>query len=339
VLDICAGPGPVALVAAARGATVVAVDLSRRCEAFLLANARLNDVTVDVRIGDLFEPVAYERFDVISAHPPYVEQPEHMDPVLYLHGGERGDELPYRVLAGMVDHLVPGGEGHVEFHATGDGDAVSKHVTEIFSAAQCELALFTVAMSDAEPRAVTVGGLHDPDLGDAYDEAVIQYRRHLDVIGADGVAALALVRRRGASTGLAWNSHVACRDLPSTRQVLDDHIASVEFAAEGDLRRILDRKVRCVRGAKIVMEAPLDTESPGAFSVRVPVGAAMASWELSPPSATLLQRVTRAETVRDGMTEYATEAGRAIDDEFIDEVTEFVTQNLFSGVLYLADRE
>ncbi|MGH3800328.1 MAG: HemK2/MTQ2 family protein methyltransferase [Pseudonocardiaceae bacterium] len=73
VLDIGTGAGALALAAARAGATTVtAVDLSLRSVAATWLNSRLHRAPVTVRRGDLFAPVANQRFDLIMANPPYV---------------------------------------------------------------------------------------------------------------------------------------------------------------------------------------------------------------------------------------------------------------------------
>jgi release factor glutamine methyltransferase len=73
VLDVATGGGALAVVAARAGAaSVTAVDVSTRSVLTARLNARLHRVPVRVRRGDLFAPVRGERFDVITANPPYV---------------------------------------------------------------------------------------------------------------------------------------------------------------------------------------------------------------------------------------------------------------------------
>ena len=298
VLDLCSGPGSIALVAASRHAHVVATDLSERCAAFIRANALLNDVAFDVRLGDLYEPVAGERFDVVSCHPPYVELPETMESVLFLHGGERGSELPYRVLAGLPGVLAEGGEAVIEFHASDDGDTVNSRVEELFAGTDCEAALFTVAMKDPDVRAVNTAGIHDPDLGPRFDDVALSYRQHLERIGREGVAVLAYVRRRRPEwTRQSWKTHIACRDLPGTRPSLEAHIATIDTVATGEWKQILDTPVRAPEGATLMMEAVLGTDAPATFNVHVPAGTVAARWELTEDAAQLLRELAIAPVV------------------------------------------
>ncbi len=68
-----AGAGLIGILAARRGHRVVATDVVPTYTECLRANALLNGVgsRLEARIGDLFEPVTAETFDVIaSACPP-----------------------------------------------------------------------------------------------------------------------------------------------------------------------------------------------------------------------------------------------------------------------------
>jgi release factor glutamine methyltransferase len=73
VLDVGTGSGIGAIAAARRGARVVAVDISSEAVRCARINVLLNRVEdrVEVRCGDLFEPVCGERFDLVLFNPPF----------------------------------------------------------------------------------------------------------------------------------------------------------------------------------------------------------------------------------------------------------------------------
>ena len=114
VLDLCTGSGAVALSAARAGAaSVTAIDCSRRAVATAQLNARLNGVRVRALRGDLFGPVAGERFDVIASNPPYVPAATDELPTRGLErawdAGRSGRVLLDRICAEAPRHLAPGG--------------------------------------------------------------------------------------------------------------------------------------------------------------------------------------------------------------------------------------
>ena len=108
VLDLCTGSGIQALQVALRARAVVAVDIGPRAAAIAALNAQLNEARcVEVRQGDLYRPVAGERFDLIIANPPFV--PARTRGPAYHSGGPRGDRVLRRVVEGWEAHLRPGG--------------------------------------------------------------------------------------------------------------------------------------------------------------------------------------------------------------------------------------
>lgn len=71
VLDMGTGIGIQGIFASERASTVVAVDINPQAVKCATGNAYLNGVSnMEVRCGDLFEPVARERFDFIVWLPP-----------------------------------------------------------------------------------------------------------------------------------------------------------------------------------------------------------------------------------------------------------------------------
>jgi release factor glutamine methyltransferase len=112
-LDLCSGSGAVAVAAALRGVrSATAVDLHRRSAWTARMNARLNGVRVRALHGDLFEPVAGRRFDLVTANPPYVPAPpgiapERGDPAW--NAGRDGRAVIDRIIEQLPAHLTPGG--------------------------------------------------------------------------------------------------------------------------------------------------------------------------------------------------------------------------------------
>ena len=75
-LDLGCGCGIQAMYLATHASRVVATDVSARACALTQFNAALNETTIDVREGSLFEPVAGETFDLIVSNPPFVITPD-----------------------------------------------------------------------------------------------------------------------------------------------------------------------------------------------------------------------------------------------------------------------
>jgi release factor glutamine methyltransferase len=113
VLEIGAGLGLAAVLAARAGARVVATDVLPRAAAAVRTNAALNGVTIDARVGDCYAPVTGERFDLIATNPPQMPTPPGRDredaEAAADNGGRDGWALLDRIIAGAADHLYPGG--------------------------------------------------------------------------------------------------------------------------------------------------------------------------------------------------------------------------------------
>lgn len=109
-LDLCTGSGVHALVAARHSEHVVATDISTRAIQFATFNAWLNAIAnVDIRQGDLWEAARGEVFDLILANPPYIPDSKAAPGSNRSSGGPHGDALSSRILAGLGEHLRPGG--------------------------------------------------------------------------------------------------------------------------------------------------------------------------------------------------------------------------------------
>jgi release factor glutamine methyltransferase len=124
-LDLGTGAGPIALSIAHEvpATEVVATDISPRALSLAAANAARCGLSIDLRLGDLFEPVAGERFDVIVANPPYLAEAEladlapevrDHDPREALVAGPLGREVLSRILSEAQAHLREGGTLIVE---------------------------------------------------------------------------------------------------------------------------------------------------------------------------------------------------------------------------------
>jgi len=106
VLDMGCGSGVLGVLAMAAGAQIIATDLDPRACAAARANGLL-----DVRQGDLFEPLSGERFDHIVFNPPYFfGEPDSHPLGTALFGGSEL-QLLRRFLAQMPAFLNDGGTG------------------------------------------------------------------------------------------------------------------------------------------------------------------------------------------------------------------------------------
>ena len=107
-LDLCTGSGVQALVAASYSDFVIGVDLNPRAIRFARFNADLNEIDhVDFRLGNLYEPVANEKFDSITANPPFVPSPD--ESLGFRDGGRNGEAILSCIVQGASEKLRENG--------------------------------------------------------------------------------------------------------------------------------------------------------------------------------------------------------------------------------------
>lgn len=145
ILDLGTGSGAIALSIASERpqADVTATDISEAALQIAAENADRLQASLQARervrllAGDLFEPVAGERFDLIVSNPPYVARRDEgtlppelgHEPELALFGGVDGLEVIRRLVAEAGDHLSPGGWLGIEL-APEQAEAVERMLVE-----------------------------------------------------------------------------------------------------------------------------------------------------------------------------------------------------------------
>nr|WP_255378106.1 methyltransferase [Quadrisphaera sp. DSM 44207] len=115
VLDVGTGSGVQALHAARHAASVTATDTSSRALAFAAFNAALAGAELDLRRGDLLDPVAGEEFDLVVSNPPFVVTPRDaaVPQWSYRDAGRRGDDVVRALVTGAGAVLAPGGSAQL----------------------------------------------------------------------------------------------------------------------------------------------------------------------------------------------------------------------------------
>lgn len=120
-LDLGTGAGLLATLLPARQVTAVELD------PFAASIARFNMAMgghdhVEVREGDLFEPVAGERFDLIVSNPPFLPAPSGVTLPACGDGGADGEQTLRRIVPRLAEHLTPNGQALVYGEGFGGPD-------------------------------------------------------------------------------------------------------------------------------------------------------------------------------------------------------------------------
>jgi methylase of polypeptide subunit release factors len=197
-LDVGTGSGIHALLAAQHADHVIATDVNPRALAYAQLNAALNGLTnVECRQGSLFEPVAGERFDLITCNAPYVVSPERR--WAYRDSGFEEDEVSARVVRAASEHLKLGGYAAmlVSWLAE-DEDAPDERVRAWVEATGCSGWILPSQGADVLDHAAEWNShlAGDPE---AFARAVDEWAEYFDRLGVRWISegAVLLHRERG----------------------------------------------------------------------------------------------------------------------------------------------
>lgn len=112
VLELGTGCGILSILAAKMGGRVVATDINPRAIECAMENCRIHQVEIDFRLGNLFEPVKDEKFDLILFNPPYLPtepSEEENQATVAWSGGVSGRKVLDPFLIELPRHLLPAG--------------------------------------------------------------------------------------------------------------------------------------------------------------------------------------------------------------------------------------
>jgi hypothetical protein len=251
-LDLGTGCGIQALLAAKHARRVVATDINPRALAFAAFNARLNGIdTIDFRLGDAFEAVEGERFDVIVSNPPYVISPDAS--YAYRDSDSPADEICERIVRAAAGFLTNGGFAHVLVSWVDRPGGESAARLEEWLDAGCDAWL----LHYRETNAI------------AYEQALDRWTSHLRGLGIDAIGYGAVVLRRRGS-GRTW---IRRDSLPLDRlEPAGDHTLRV-FAGQDLLERASDSELldaRLVLTPQHTLEQQLEVKD-GGFTVRAQI--------------------------------------------------------------------
>jgi release factor glutamine methyltransferase len=113
VLEIGTGTGIIAIIASKITENVIAVDINKYAIECALKNSDINQSNIDIILGDLFDPVKDDKFDIILFNTPYLptNEEERIDDELEAawDGGPDGRTVINRFIEEVSDYLSPCG--------------------------------------------------------------------------------------------------------------------------------------------------------------------------------------------------------------------------------------
>ena len=136
VLEIGTGTGLIAVTAAQKSKKVTATDINEDAVKCALKNTITNRTyNVELKQGNLFEPVKDEKFDLILFNTPYLptEEDEKLDDELNaaFDGGLEGRETIDKFLDEVKDHLNEGGRVQLVQSSLSDNEKTIQKLEEL----------------------------------------------------------------------------------------------------------------------------------------------------------------------------------------------------------------
>jgi methylase of polypeptide subunit release factors len=220
-LDLGAGSGIQALLAAQHATQVVATDINARALQFAEFNALLNGLAnIEFRRGDLFAAVEGRAFDLIVCNPPYLVSPESR--FIYRDNDLLGDAFCEQLVRQMPAYLVEGGFGHVLISwVHGETEEWSRPIRRWLGGSGCDGLLLRYASYDPLTYAAACNRhlSRDPTAyADTLDRWMDYYRRG----GIESISWGAIVlRRRSSGENWFWSySPPGDRMAPASEHIL-----------------------------------------------------------------------------------------------------------------------
>ena len=216
-LELCSGTGIAALVAAQHFATEAwAIDLTERSTRFAAFNAALNGLdSLHALEGDLYAPVAGQTFDMITAHPPYV--PSFETTMVFRDGGEDGEHVTRRIIAGLAEYLRPGGTFYCDCMMTDRADApLEQRIRAMLGSAHDEFDVLVGQVGIIAPEALLAGTLA---AGRITEEMATAQRSRFAQLGVE----------RFVNTGFLIARHAAARPAITRRRVVSPATRAEHF--------------------------------------------------------------------------------------------------------------
>lgn len=298
-LDLGCGAGTLALGMASKCDHVVATDVSERAVELARANAALNGLTnIECRVGDLFDPVLGESFDLVVSQPPFIARDETDEPAAFLFGGPRGDELAMRILGGLSARLAANATAFViaEWPIVEGERALDERIVTTLGSPDLSVLLLEANAGDLDAHCARYASL---TLDGEYERVAMRRRDHLERLRIHALQPALVVARRVAAE-LAWASTVHNGSTPVSRARVEAMFAARDLLSRGR-ESLLAARVR-VRG------------------------------EANVPKSELLTTVDASDSVGAAIASHATATGRSVADVAA-EILAQVTEALLAGHL------
>ncbi len=254
-LDIGAGSGIQALLAAPHSREVLATDSSRRALEFARFNAALNGCdNITFAEGDALAPAAGKRFDLIVCNPPFAVSPSHR--LMYRDSGMEGDDFCRKLAREAPGFLEDGGLFQMLcdwVHPAGGN--WQERLSEWFEGSGCDAWILTIETHD--PAGYAHQWIRDTECC-GQEEAAALYQTWLEYYAKAGIEAvgtgLIAMRRR---SGRNW---IRFEDMPEETSGPVGEQVALGFALRDYLESVTDDALLGAR-LRLSPDARLDQHS------------------------------------------------------------------------------
>jgi methylase of polypeptide subunit release factors len=333
-LELCAGTGIAALLASRYALRTWAADITERATRFARFNAALNGIVNCTPVqGDLYQPLQGECFDRIVAHPPYMPSLEQK--YIFRDGGEDGEQITRRIIAGLPEHLSPGGRFYCTCMLSDrKGARAETRIREMLGIDQRDFDVALVTLQTYQP---TEYYLRLAMEGRATLEELAPRQEIFKRLEVEHLVYCSMVVQRRSESREVFTARRqvgAGVGLPETEWLLQWEAAAAQPATVQGLieaRPIASSRARLrlahalQSGTWVADECTLATASPFAVEARCP-----------PWTGTLVGRCDGRKTTRDHL-QFLKESGAVPADAPESEFVKLVRALIAGGFLELAD--
>ncbi|MGW9531208.1 methyltransferase [Paenibacillus terrae] len=122
MVDLCSGSGIQAILGANFSKKSIGVEINPLVVPVTRLNVMLNDLEekIEIKEGNLYEPLKGMTFDLITSNPPFIPVPDHLEFSLAGDGGNDGLNIVKEIIKGYKLHLNVDGYGVMIGEAIGN---------------------------------------------------------------------------------------------------------------------------------------------------------------------------------------------------------------------------
>jgi hypothetical protein len=291
-LDLCTGSGIHALLAAAHARSVKAVDINPRAVCCTRFNAQVSGCNnLEAVQGDLYGPVGGERFDLITANPPFVPSP--VNDLGFRDGGRSGEDVQRRIVAGLSTHLAQHGIAQIVTEiGERDGEPLVNRVREWLGDAPFDIHVLRLRI---HPAAVYAIGHAHGDTPGAFLDSVAAWADNLRDQGFTRVVSVLLcLQWSDLACGPPWNrvdeAYPPERDAGSE---IEAGFAAERLSRDPGLRAKLEHG-RMVKAGPVILreERMLGSDLPSTCQAKLAGQALSVEYDLDPIERDLLDTMS-----------------------------------------------